>query len=690
MGWSTVADLTTNLPNATGRRRRFGRVGMGTTLNPNSDTQLASNSFGMSNFMTQIYRGKFERLIRYNTYEWMDKDSDISRALDMIAEHCTDATNNFSRQKSHFQFEWATEDPTDEEATALWEAMKQWSRLNNWKSRLKRIVRNVLKYGDWFLFRNPNTFELMNLHPKFVIAAAVNRETNEIIGWVIRNFKFNADQLELQVDNRMVQDQINALSTGATGFRNTKLIPAQHILHLSMSEGRYAGSASDDDPQDRFNNRWPFGESFFEPLYRTFKDRELLEQSYLVHRQTRAVTRNVWYVDTGRMRRDLAQYTVQNFRLELNQARQPALTNSFNMGERTVDSVYATLGQHEDYFVPRSTDSKSEVATLEGHPWDAIPDLENMNEKLFRSLRVPYAWLLGPNKGGLVSNDSRSGVAYQEEIEFSRFCSDIQNRVIDVFDQEFKMYCEWRDLNINYADFDLQFNPPTDYEDSKRFARIQEASNVWSVFSMSPFISKRLALRDILGWNDDKIAENERMIMEERAKATDSDQGPGGGGIPGGGLGPVPGGGGGLGTTMSGDPMSSPMGGGMGTEMGMGGDGGGMVGSGMVGGGMGGGGMGESVEEGVRDLISEDVHPSDVSPAPRREVSRYQIDRTPDDQSFMQDDPTRSDEFQITLAVVRKIRLAQMARRIEMEKRMKQVADVYNVPTEEGMGPPGF
>lgn len=672
MAWSTVADLnTSNLPVPTGRRKRFGRVNLG--VNPEKAGDLAMNSFGMNNFMAQIFRGKFERLQRYNTYEWMDKDSDIGRALDMIAEHCTEIETT-GPVKSFFQFEWNTDDPTDEEASALWEAMRQWSRLNNYKTRLKRIVRNVLKYGDWFLFRNPNTFELMNLHPKMVLAGAVNRETNEIIGWLVRNFKFNAEQLELQVDNKAMQEQMTALGTGASGFRNTKLIPASHILHLSMSEGRFAGSASDDDPQDRFNNRWPFGESFLEQIYRTFKDRELLEQSYLVHRQTRAVSRNVWYVDTGRMRRDLAQYTVHNFRMELTQARQPALTNSMQMGERTVDSVYATMGQHEDYFVPRSTDSKSEVEALEGTPWDAIPDLENMNEKMFRSLRVPYAWLLGPNKGGMTSNDSRSGVAYQEEIEFSRFCSGMQNLLIDTFDLEFKTYCEWRDLNVNYSDFDLKFNPPTDYEASKRRSRQNESLQVFQAAMAMPFFSKRLLLRDFMGWGEDQIAENERMVMEERAKA-DPNAMPDSS-IPGGGLAPPPGGGG-LGTGMSGDPMSAPMGGGQGSEMGGDMGGGGVVGSGMAGGG--GGPMGES-------MIMEDIDPSDIEPAPPKESNRYQIARTPNDGAFMADDPTRSGEFQITLAVVRKIRLAQMARRIENEKRMKQVADVYNVPTDPGGG----
>ena len=229
MAWSTVADLnTSNLPAPSGRRKRFGRVNLG--VNPEKAGDLAMNSFGMSNFTAQIFRGKFERLQRYNTYEWMDKDTDIGRALDIIAEHCTEI-ETVGQVKSYFQFNWNTTDPTDEESSALWEAMRQWSRLNDYKTRLFRIIRNVLKYGDWFLFRNPNTFELMDLHPKMVLAAAINRETNEVIGWLVRNFKFNADQLELQIDNKAMQEQITALGTGASGFRNTKVIPANHILH---------------------------------------------------------------------------------------------------------------------------------------------------------------------------------------------------------------------------------------------------------------------------------------------------------------------------------------------------------------------------------------------------------------------------------------------------------------------------
>ena len=89
--------------------------------------------------------------------------------------------------------------------------------------------------------------------------------------------------------------------------------------------------------------------------------------------------------------------------------------------------------------------------------------------------------------------------------------------------------------------------------------------------------------------------------------------------------------------------------------------------------------MGES-------YLYEDIDPNDIEPAPPKESNRYQIARTPNDGAFMADDPTRSGSFAITLAVVRKIRLAQMARRIENEKRMKQIADVYNVPADDGGG----
>ena len=86
---------------------------------------------------------------------------------------------------------------------------------------------------------------------------------------------------------------------------------------------------------------------------------------------------------------------------------------------RSVDSVYNPISQLEDIYIPVAFDQRgSKVETLEGQPWNELPDLQYFTKKMMRALRVPHTWLHDPQEGGSVFSDGRVGVAYQEEIGF--------------------------------------------------------------------------------------------------------------------------------------------------------------------------------------------------------------------------------------------------------------------------------
>jgi len=638
------------------------------------------------NMIQQVYRGRYDRLERYKLYDWMDQDSDIARALDLVGEHCVEKND----EGFFWDFDWALE-PTDEESALLNENLRQWSKINEWDNRMFRIARNVVKYGDWFLFRNPETFELYSIHPKFVLGALIDREKLEIVAWIVRNFKFNVENLELAVDNQGLQDRIKGMSMNS-GLRNTKVIPAIHMVHLSMSEGKFAGSSADDDPSDKYNNRWPFGESWLEQASKTFKQRELLEDSFLIHRVQRAPSRTVWYIDTGKMRADRASWVVHNFKNELNQKRIPQIVGS---EQKTVDSVYNPISQLEDIYIPVSFDQRgSKVETLEGQPWDQAPDLEYFTKKMISALRVPRSWMLGADDGGAIFNDGRVGVAYQEEIEFSKFCMRIQINIINEIDFEFKLYNKMRDVNVSSADYTMKFVEPDNYEDYKRNARDQDNINTWSTIKDDPTISKRFARKKYLNWTDDEIVENERMVIEETGSLEDAGNAEdvlGGGGFGGGALPPMGGeiGGepGGLGDIGGGEFGGMEAGGGMGDLGGMDMGGGGMAMSGAVGGA---GGMGESEDKSVKftDLMEAGLTSADVAPQYEKSSGDAE-EQTPDDKLFNTDgtygggeEPTGDPVA--TLKMLRDIRKTQMSRRVEKRKRLKMIQQVYKNPDDGG------
>ncbi len=693
MAWSVVAKPTGNA----GKRRR--RIPMSSPMGDNW-----SGSVDSFNMIQQVYRGRYDRVERYKLYEWMDQDSDISRALDIMAEYCTQLDDD----GQHFRFDWGDIEATEEESAMLNAALRQWGKINEWEQRIHQIARNVIKYGDWFLFRNPETFELYDVHPKFVVGALVDRENLEIIGWIVRNFRKNVENLELSVDDKQTRDILKSASAGNStaqgGVRSTTIIPAIHMVHLTMSTGRFSGSASDDDLGDGMggapglgSNRWPFGESLLEGMNKTFKQRELIEDAAIIHRVQRAPSRNVWYIDTGKMRADKSSWVVHNFKNELNQNRVPQLIG----GKRgSVDSVYDPISQLEDYYIPVSFDQRgSKVEMLEGQAWENIPELEYLTKKMMRAVRVPHSWLLGPAEGGSVFNDARVGVAYQEEIMFSKFCTRIQAKIYPHFDMEFKIYCKIRDFSFNASDFTLKLIEPDNYEDYKQNARDQDNIGVWASVKDEPWMSKRFAAKKYLGWSEDDMVENERMKMEEIASDEEmaDTEGAFGTGAAAVGAGALPPGG------MMGDmgPGMGDLGGGMGAEggMGMGGEIGdvGMGGGAMAG--MGGGGLPSFGAEAMamrtdKQELQEEVTQDDLNYTPELATDEYMEPSGNDDELFNNDGyyggtPNIKRYSVASLETINKIRKASFKRKVENEKRAKVVKKIYAPPAEPGMGGPG-
>ena len=641
--------------NVSRRRRKLTDYGGSNTWEGSRDS---------TNILHQIYRGRFDRFERYRMYEWMDQDSDISRALDLIAEH----TSEKDQEGRYFQFDWVTDEPTDELSGVLKAHMDQWAKINRMEKHLFKVSRNVMKYGDWFMFRNPNTFELYDIHPMDVLGAIVDRNTLDILGWVVRDFRWNINDLEINVENREMQQQLaqfNQSGVGNNSGQQTRAIPAVHVLHFSLSEGKLATAGLyGSNGSSAYTTPWPFGMSWLEKAYKTFKQRELLEDAALIHRVQRAPSRHVWYIDTGKMRQDRSKYVVQNFKNELNQTRIPQFVGS---NTRSTDSVYNPISQLEDIYIPISMDQRgSKVEQLEGTPWNDMPDLDYFKQKMAAALRVPYAWLLPAGEGGITPSDGRAGQATQEEIEFSRFCSRIHTHLIETWDNEFKTYALWRDVNANWSDFRLQFIPPTDYEASKERNRLKDATEAFGGLVSYPFLSKRLLMKKALGWSDDLIAENERMVDEERnTGGVDLDMDVGGGSIP---MGDLPMGGEGLEA-----PTEGPVG-----EIGGGLDaGGGDMGIADAGGGIGAVGMESAMFNDDNEYLME----ADIDLPPiKQDLSG--ISRTPKDGAINGDDPITGKPL-ATLRLIQQLRHAHFSKRVDWQKRLKLLGRVYS-PSDGG------
>jgi hypothetical protein len=501
MSWISVAT-----PEYLSRKPKNKRLVLNTPVNGG---QITYNNINM---VSQVYRGRQDRLQRYVLYDWMDNDSDVARALDVLATHMTPKgpENDLA-----FKLEFKIRDTNQEETYILEDTLESWYDLNNFETRIFKNIRSVLKYGDWFYYRDPQTFELYDIHPSLVQAAIVDEQKFQILGWVIKGFKINLPNMEFINNSSGAYEQLRTVLGQSPTSANSKIIPANDIVQLTLNEGKLSGIGSDDQTSNAYASRWPFGDSILEMMYKTFKQRELLEDSILIHRMQRAPTRRVWYINVGQTRADRAKWILQDFRNEYVQRLIPQHFGSTGQPmQRTVDSTYNPQSMLEDIYLPMFADgNSSKVENIDGQSWSEIPELKYFTSKMLRALRVPYSFLLGPEEGGAVFSDAKVGTAYMQEIEFSRFCVRLQKHLFKKFDREFKLYCVERDIPISMADFSLKFHEPTNYEEYLNNMRDQDNIMIYLNVKDDPNIDSYFALKKYMRWSPLDFAENERLFV---------------------------------------------------------------------------------------------------------------------------------------------------------------------------------
>jgi len=489
-------------------------------------SHTSASKFG--SWLPEVYTGQPNRIERYIQYDQMDIDSEINAALDTIAEFSTQFNND---SNIPFEVYWK-EDSTATEVALLEKALEQWNNLNDWDKRVFRIFRNTCKYGDQFFVRDPETYKWYWVNPMDVTKVVINESKGkEPEQYIIRNLALNLqDKTASAIMSH--NDQFSTVTSmqrggvidrgmygtgGAShggqyaGESEEFGVDANHVIHIGMTEG--------------MDINWPFGQSILDPIFKTYKQKELLEDSIIIYRVQRAPERRVFYIDTGNMPAHKAMGFVERVKNEIHQKRIPNKTGG---GASIMDSSYNPLSIMEDYFFAQTAEGRgSKVEVLPGgENLGQIDDLRYFNNKMLRALRIPSSYLpTGPDDGTSTYVDGRVGTAFIQEFRFTKYCQRIQALVGPTFDNEFKMFLKWKGINIDASTFELKFINPQNFSQYREIEVDQARANVFGGLADAPFISKRFAMKKYLGLTEDEIVENEQMWKQENGKQnTRSDQ----------------------------------------------------------------------------------------------------------------------------------------------------------------------
>lgn len=308
-----------------------------------TDNQSLDNSYGaISNTSYhRVIQGGASRLARYNEYNAMDNDVEVARALDITAEEMTGKNTKTNLPLDLDIIKEESQEVDDTLITTLNAALRRWCELHGFNdNRLFKLSRNLVKYGDCF-FRKTSPYKKWEWVPAADIIGAVvdAHDITNIVGYQVRiNTKEPANSTGFANTNYRAVTDIK-----------TEVVPASEMVVFSIN--------------DDMSDSAPFGESVLRTVYKTHKQKELLEDAIIIYRIQRAPERRVFYIDVGKMPPNRVKAYLETVKNEMRQKKIPSMNNN---GQASVDSVYNPQSQLEDiYLAQRADGAGSKVDVLQ-------------------------------------------------------------------------------------------------------------------------------------------------------------------------------------------------------------------------------------------------------------------------------------------------------------------------------------
>lgn len=400
--------------------------------------------------------GAFDRMSRYSDFSEMESTPEISSALDIYAEESCSPDD-----KDRILHIYSENRRISEILENLFYDVL------NIEFNLVMWIRNLCKYGDFFLFNDISPeYGVINAFP--IAISEIEREEN------------------FEPDNPAAV-RFRWLTQGNTVLENWQ------ITHF-----RLLGN-------DAF---LPYGTSVLESARRIWRQLILIEDAMLVYRVIRAPERRVFYIDVGNVPpEDVANY--------LEQA-QTSLKRGQVIDKSTgkVDLRYNPLSVDEDYFLPvRGGESGTKIDTLAGgQNTAAIEDVEYIQKKLFAALKIPRAYL------GYDEDVGAKATLAQEDIRFSRSIQRIQKTVLSELNKLaiIHLYCHGYDGD-DLVDFDLKLSNPSSIAQQQKLELIRSRFEIAGT-APEGMVDKNWIRKNVLGLTDIEIVDIEKGREEDKLR----------------------------------------------------------------------------------------------------------------------------------------------------------------------------
>jgi len=446
-----MADNDRNLFKRLTRLFRSGPVVKRNVLR-NTDRNYTSTAFDQfRKNQSQVYSnamsayGTYDRMARYSDFSEMEYTPEIASALDIYSEEAVSADEAGKTLHIYSDNSKIKQILTD----LFYDTLNVEFNMSSW-------VRNLVKYGDCFLFND--------VHPKHGVINCMPLPISE----VEREEGFDPND-PMAVRFRWVT-------------QGNQVLENWQVSHM-----RLLGN-------DAF---LPYGSSVLEPARRIWRQMILLEDAMMVHRIVRAPDRRVFYIDVGNVPpEDVANYMEQA---------QSSLKRSSIVDKNNgrVDLRYNPLSVDEDYFIPvRGGESGTKIDVVGGQTIQGeTQDVEYIQKKLFAALKIPKAYL------GYDEGLGAKATLSQEDIRFSRTIARIQRTILSEMNKLaiVHLYCNgFSDEDL--LDFKLMLSNPSTIAQQQKLelykSRFEAAGTALGVTGV---VDRNWVQKNILRFTDEEI-----------------------------------------------------------------------------------------------------------------------------------------------------------------------------------------
>ena len=387
--------------------------------------------------------GSFDRMARYSDFSEMEATPELASALDIYSEE-TVSPDEHGRVLHIY-----SDDPQKQEllGTLFHDTINVEFNLVMW-------VRNLVKYGDFFLFND--------VHPEY---------------GVINTYPIPITEIERE-------EGFDPENPAAVRYRwitqGNAILENWQVSHFRLLAN------------DAF---LPYGTSVLESARRIWRQLILIEDAMLVYRIIRAPERRVFYIDVG----NVPPEDVSNYVEQAKGALKKSVVSSSTNGQ--ADLRYNPMAVDEDYYIPvRGGDSGTRIDTLAGgQNATAIEDVEYIQKKLFAALKIPKAYL------GYDEDIGSKATLAQEDIRFSRTIQRIQKTVISELNKlaMVHLYSHGYD-GEDLLDFELRLSNPSSVA---QLQKLELISMRFDIAGKVPegMLDKTWVRKNVLGLTDDQI-----------------------------------------------------------------------------------------------------------------------------------------------------------------------------------------